>query len=196
MVVPLTVRISLLICATVLATVLAGCSALPRSLVVEPGETSVFALISRKGPKLTLRNDSSGNPNEIYSGAADQLSKVVPDAEMQALFDVFTAEKLFELSIPSVPGNARDVLRLEQSGNTWYWVRKGSFIDPREQAFNKARTYFLSLYNGSTAYHTGPSSNDGRYPTFLTEKELLRRQQELQKLKRSDAGGGSQERPK
>ena len=194
MVAPLTVRISLLICATVLATVLAACSALPRSLVVEPGETSVFALISRNGPKLTLRNDSSGNPNEIYSGAADQLSKVVPDAEMQALFDVFTAEKLFELSIPNVPGNARDVLRLEQSGKTWYWVRRGSFVDPREQAFNKARTYFLSIYNGSTAYHTGPSSDDGRYPTFFTEKELLRRQKELQKLKESEASGGRQER--
>ena len=194
MVVPLTVRISLLICATVLATVLAACSALPRSLIIHPGETSVFALISRKGPKLTLRNDSSGNPNEIYSGAADQLSKVVPDAQLQALLDVFTADKLFELSIPSVPGNARDVLRLEQSGKIWYWVRRGSFVDPREQAFNKARTYFLSLYNGSTAYHTGPSSDDGRYPTFLTEKELLRRQKELRKLKESEASGGRQER--
>ena len=154
----------------------------------------MFALISRKGPKLTLRNDSSGNPNEIYSGAADQLSKVVPDAQLQALLDVFTADKLFELSIPSVPSNARDVLRLEQSGKTWYWVRRGSFVDPREQAFNKARTYFLSLYNGSTAYHTGPSSDDGRYPTFLTEKELLRRQKELQKLKEGEASGGRQER--
>jgi len=107
---------------------------------------------------------------------------------------VFTADKLFELSIPSVPGNARDVLRLEQNGKTWYWVRRGSFVDPREQAFNKARTYFLSLYNGSTAYHTGPSSDDGRYPTFLTEKELLRRQKELQKLKEGEASGGRQER--
>lgn len=190
MVAPLTVRISLLICGTLLA----ACGALPRSLIVAPGETSVFALISRKGPKLTLRNDSSGNPNEIYSGTADQLSKVVPDAEMQALLDVFTAEELFDQSVSGVPSNARDVLRLEQSGNTWYWIRQGSFTDPREQAFNKARAYFLSLYNGSTAYHSGPSSEDGRYPSFLTEKERQRRQQELQQLKKNGASGGRQER--
>lgn len=162
---------------------LASCSSLPRSLVVRPGETSVFSLISRKGPKLTLRNDSGGNPDTVYSEAADQLAKVIPDGEMQALFDVFTADKLFELSMPAVPGNARDVLRLEQGGNTWYWVRRGSFVDPREQAFNTARAYFLSLYNGSTAYHSGPSSDDGRYPSFLTEKELQRRDRELRRLK-------------
>lgn len=156
----------------------------------------MFALISRNGPKLTLRNDSGGNPNDIYSEAVDQLSKVVPDAELQALLDVFTAEKLFELSIPGLPGNARDVLKLQQGGKTWFWVRRGSFIDPREQAFNKARSYFLSLYNGSTAYHSGPSSDDGRYPAFLTEKQQQRRQKELQKLKERQAGGGGTERRK
>lgn len=183
MVVPLTVRMSLLIGAAGLA----ACSSLPRSLTVRPGETSVFALISRQGPKLTLRNDSSGNPDQVYSDAKDQLAKVIPDAEMQALFDVFTADKLFELSLPGVPGNARDILRLEQGGKTWNWVRRGSFVDPREQAFNKARSYFLSLYNGSTAYHSGPSSDDGRYPEFLTEKELARRNAELMRLEKEKA---------
>tara|TARA_R110002094_G_scaffold128953_4_gene122876 strand:+ start:1093 stop:1644 length:552 start_codon:yes stop_codon:yes gene_type:complete len=174
---------SLLICTAGLA----ACSSLPRSLTVRPGETSVFVLISRQGPKLTLRNDSSGNPDQIYSDAKDQLAKVIPDAEMQALFDVFTADKLFELSLPGVPGNARDILRLEQGGKTWNWVRRGSFVDPREQAFNKARSYFLSLYNGSTAYHSGPSSDDGRYPEFLTEKELARRNAELMRLEKEKA---------
>ncbi|MFT7535623.1 MAG: hypothetical protein ACI85K_001576 [Hyphomicrobiaceae bacterium] len=195
MVAPLTVRISLHLCAAVLcATLLASCSGLPRSLTISPGETSVFALISRQGPKLTLRNDSGGKPNDIYSEAADQLSKVVPDAELQALLDVFTADKLFELSIPSVPGNARDVLRLEQGGRTWFWVRRGSFTDPREQAFNKGRSYFLSLYNGSTAYHSGPSSDDGRYPTFLDEKQQQIRRKELQKLDQDLRKSGGQEK--
>lgn len=197
MVAPLTVRISLRICAAVLCvTLLASCSGLPRSLTVSPGETSVFALISRQGPKLTLRNDSSGNPNEIYTAAADQLSKVIPDAEMQAMLDVFTSDKLFEQSIPNVPGNARDVLQLNQGGKSWYWVRRGSFLAPSEQAFHKARSYFLSLYNGSTAYHSGPSSEDGRYPRFLDEKQQQIRRKELNKLKESQAGGGSTERRK
>ena len=172
---------SLLLCAAGLA---ACATSLPRSLTIQPGETSTFSLVSRSGPKLTLRNDSSGNPDVIYSEANDQLSKVVPDAELQALLDVFTADELFDLSLPSVPGNARDVLRLEKGGQQWNWVRRGSFTDPREEAFNKARAYFLSLYNGSTAYHSGPSSEDGAYPEFLDEKELARRNAELLRLKR------------
>lgn len=164
------------------ATGLAACSSLPRSLQIQPGETSTFSLISRSGPKLTLRNDSSGHPDQVYTEASDQLSKVVPDAELQALLDVFTADNLFELALPSAPGNVRDVLRLEKGGQQWLWVRRGSFTDPREEAFNKARAYFLSLYNGSTAYHSGPSSEDGRYPAFLTEKELARRDAELRRL--------------
>ena len=67
---------------------------------------------------------------------------------------------------------------------SWFWVRRGSFTDPREAAVNKASQYFLSLYNGSTAYHTGPSSEDGYYPSFLSDKELARRNAELRALEK------------
>lgn len=180
MVAPLTLRISLLLAAIGLA----GCSSLPRSLTVRHGETSTFSLAYKSGPKFTLRNHSSANPEVFYSGAQDQMSKVVSDSALQALLDVFTAEKLFDLSLPSLPGNSRDVLRLEQGGKTWIWARRGSFTDPREAAFLKASQYFLSLYNGSTAYHSGPSSKDGNYPAFLTEEELARRNAELRALKK------------
>lgn len=179
MVLPLALRTSLL-----LATLgLAACSSLPRSITVREGEPTTFSLVSRRGPKLTLQNASSGKTQDIYGKANDQLRKVVSDAELQALLDVFTAEKLFEQSVPRLPGNARDVLRLQQGPQSWMWARRGSFNDPREAAFNEARGYFLSLYNGSTAYHTGPSSDDGAYPTFLTEQELQRRDAELQRLR-------------
>lgn len=181
MVAPLTVRISLLLAAIGLA----GCSSLPRSLTIEQGKTAVFSLASKNGPVLSLRNDSGGHPDVVYRRGNDQLSKVVPDAEMQALFDVFTAEELFKLSLPSQPGGARDVLRLEKGGKRYFWVRRGSFTDPREAAFNKARAYFLTLYNGSTAYHSGPSSEDGAYPEFLTDKEQARRDAELRRLERN-----------
>ena len=180
MVAPLTVQLSLLLAAIGLA----GCSSLPRSLTVRPGVTSTFSLIYKSGARFTLRNDSGGAPDVVYSGKLDPMSKVVADAELQALLDVFTAEKLFDLSLPSLPGNSRDVLRLEQGGKTWFWARRGSFTDPREAAFNKASQYFLSLYNGSTAYQTGPSSKDGAYPAFLTEEQLERRNKELRALEK------------
>lgn len=180
---PRTVRISLLIAAIGLA----GCSSLPRSVTIEQGKSSSFALVSKNGPVLTLRNDSGGHKGDVYSGGQDTLAKVVPDAEMQALLDIFTAEDLFKLSLPSLPGGARDVLRFESGGKRWFWARRGSYTDPREAAFNKARAYFLSLYNGSTAYHSGPSSNDGRYPEFLTPQEQARRAAELRRLERNKA---------
>ena len=180
MVAPLTVRISLLLTAIGLA----ACGALPRSVTVRPGEPSTISLTYKNGIRFTLRNDSGANPNQVYSGAKDQMSKVVPDSELQALLDVFTAEQLFEQSLPSVPGRSRDVLQLEQGNKSWFWVRRGSFTDPREAAFNKASQYFLSLYNGSTAYHTGPSSEDGYYPSFLSDKELARRNAELRALEK------------
>ena len=185
-----TVRTSLL-----LATIgLAACSSLPRSLTVRPGETATISLVYKSGPRFTLRNDSGGSPGKIYSGGGDQLSKVVPDAELQALLDVFTAEKLFDLSQSSLPGNSRDVLRLDQGGKTWFWARRGSFTDPREAAFNKASQYFLSLYNGSTAYHSGPSSQDGHYPSFLTEQELARRNAELRALEEKKKKNSSRDK--
>lgn len=173
------VRISLLLGAAGLV----ACSTLPRSLTVRTGEASTFSLLSRRGPKLTLRNDSSRPAELVYSQASDQMCKVVPDSELQALLDVFTAEKLFELSMEHIPAKARDVLQLQHNGKIWYWARRGSFTDPREAAFNKARAYFLSLYNGSTAYHSDPNSKDGQYPSFLTAEEQARRAAELRKLK-------------
>jgi len=175
---PFTVRMSLL-----LATMgLAACGSLPRSVTIHPGEAATVSLTYKNGLRFTLRNDSSILPNQAYGRSGDQMSKVVPDAALQALLDVYTAEKLFDQSLQSVPGASRDVLLLEQSGKKWYWVRRGSFTDPGELAFQKASQYFLELYNGSTAYHTGPSSKDGRYPAFMTEKELQRRNKELRAL--------------
>jgi len=141
---------------------LAACSALPRSVVVEQGRATTIALDSRNGPTLTLQNASCKAPAEVYSEGSDTLRKVVPDVEMQALLDVFTAEELFALSVPNVPAGARDVLRLEQGSERWIWARRGSHVDPREAGFVKARAYFLQLYNGSTAYHSAPEPEQVR----------------------------------
>ena len=176
------------------AGALAGCQSLPRSVTIEAGQPTTLTWIPHNGPELSLRNASCGHAADVYSTGADPGCKVVPDHKLQKLLDVFTAEELFALSLPVPPGNARDVMRLDQSGTTWFWARRGSYTDPREQAFLKVQNYFLALYNDSTAYHSAPDALRGSHPKFLSEEALARREAELwryyeQKRRRQAARG-------
>lgn len=147
----------------------AGGAAPRRDVTVAAGEPVTIALQTYRGPLLTLRNESAVDTAAVYSAGADPLLKVVPDAELQGLLDVFSTEQLFAQSLPRAPGDARDVLVLEQGDRRWIWARRGSDVDPREAAFRSGRSYFLALYNGNTAYH---GAAGGARPDF--EREAAR----------------------
>jgi hypothetical protein len=143
---------------------LAGCASppdLPRAVVVESGQPTTLALHQRRSDlRITLRNDSSRPPVEVYSSAqSDPREKVVPDAELQALLDVYTACGLFEHSLADAPADARDVIVLDQPGRRWAWIRRGHGAPghgaPGDAAFDVAQQYFLAIYNGNSAYHGG-----------------------------------------
>lgn len=153
---------------------LGACNALPRVVEVREGQPTTITLVPRRGTQLTLQNESSGYAADVYSDGADRNRKVVPDAELQALLDIYAAEQLFELSAPDAPANARDVLRLQQAGRAWVWARRGSMLDDREAGFAKALEYFLRLYNGNTAFHSAPDPAELRNKTGLREDAGVR----------------------
>jgi hypothetical protein len=144
---PHTVRMSLLLCAAGLA----ACNSLPRSLTLVEGQPTTITL-SLGGPLLSLQNESFALSQP--DSPPVPMQKIVRDAEMQSLFDVFTAEQLFEHSVASSAGNSRDFLRIDSGGRSWIWARRGSFTDPREAAFRQCSNYFLALYNSSLTLQT------------------------------------------
>ncbi len=165
-----------------------GCASgpdLPRAVTVTEGQRTVVALQQTASKLLlTLQNDSAARPAEVYSGAADGR-KVVADAQLQALLDVFTANGMFEQSLGAVPPDARDVLTVVQGERRWIWARRQLGVQQTEQSFHEARAYFLQLYNSAVAYHGRPG--DER-PNFRDENTRAASEAEAAKQKLESAG--------
>lgn len=149
-----------------------GCSSapeLPRAVTVTEGQRTVVGLF-QVGSKLqlSLQNESAdrasandaapqvpepGQTVTLYSKGSADGRKVVSDAELQALLDVFAANGMFDRSLAAAPPDARDVLTVEHGGRRWLWVRRQLGMQASEQSFHEARAYFLQLYNTAIAYH-------------------------------------------
>jgi hypothetical protein len=171
------------------AGLVVGCQSepsLPRSVTIESGQPTHIALVQvRGGMKLELQNASSSDAEAVYSSAqANQLAKVVPDAQLQALLDVFTAKGMFATSITSVPPDARDVLTVDQPGRRWTWVRRQAGVQAAEADFNEAKAYYLELYNSATAWHRG----SGARPDLLSEKDRVKADGDAAKKKLENLG--------
>ena len=179
------------------AGLVVGCQStpsLPRSVTIESGQPTHVTLVQvRDGMKFELQNASSGDADAIYSDTkANPLAKVVPDAQLQALLDVFTAKGLFTKCVTSVPPDARDVLTVDQPGRRWTWVRRqATFVIERggmqtaEADFHEAKGYFLELYNSATAWHRG----SGARPDLLSEQSRVDAKGDAAKKKLESVGG-------
>jgi hypothetical protein len=148
----------------VAAGLVVGCQSapsLPRSVTIESGQPTHVTLVQvQDGKKFELRNESSGDAAAVYSNAnANPLAKVVPDAQLQALLDVFSAKGMFATSVTSVPPDARDVLTVDQPGRRWTWARRQRGVQTAETDFHEAKSYFLEVYNSATAWHRSSSES-------------------------------------
>jgi hypothetical protein len=148
------------------ACTVAGCASgpqLPRALEVAEGELTTVRLLQIEGKlQLSLQNESAGHADQVYAALSpDPSRKVVSDADLQALLDVFAGQGMFAQSLAQVPPDARDVLTVQAGDRTWTWVRRQRGVQQGEAAFHEARAYFLALYNSSVAYHgTGEDRPD------------------------------------
>lgn len=134
----------------------AGVPSLPRAVTVEEGRRTTVRLIqfADGGRAFTLQNDSSGRAVEVYSDTQiDPATKVVSDVQLQRLLDVFADSGLFVGASSSVPAEARSAIIITQNGRRH--ALHGAFYEAaRKQAFSRAQAYFLTVYNGATAYHS------------------------------------------
>lgn len=147
MVPPLTVRMSLLLCATVLA----ACAGSP---TVANREPTTLILTSRNSPTLALQNSSANAPDEPSS--ATRINKVINDEGMQALIATYESQRLFESTLESIPPNARQALVLQRGNRTTAWVFSPHTQDPNTIAFLQARDFFLQLFNHARNYTQAP----------------------------------------
>ena len=166
-----------------------GCQSapsLPRSVTIESGQPTHVTLVQvQGGMKFELQNESSGDAAAVYSNAsANPLAKVVPDAQLQALLDVFTAKGMFTTSVASVPPDARDVLTVDQPGRRWTWVRRQLGVQAAEADFHEAKAYFLEVYNSATAWHRG----SGERPDLLSEQSRVKADADAAKKKLENLG--------
>ncbi|MCC7397067.1 MAG: hypothetical protein IT455_08370 [Planctomycetes bacterium] len=152
-----------------------GCASapeLPRAAVVAAGSRAAVRY-EQPGSRLvlTLQNESAGPRSVVYSASGtDPGLKVVADASLQALLDVFAAKGLFTMP-GSEPGpGTQDVLRVEVDGRRWTWTRRRFGDSPADQAVVEAKAYFLELYNQSLATH----SVSGERPDFRDENSRAR----------------------
>lgn len=177
----------------VAACIFVACSStptLPRSLVVNPGERTTVHLLQVNGSlALSLQNESAQVSAEVYTAASSEIDpgrKVVADANLQALLDVFTDKGMFAASLNEVPRDARDVLMVEQGKRRWIWVRRQLGVQQAEQTFHEARSEFLALYNSSIAYHgTGESRPDFRAENARARAEAEKARLNLEQKNRS-----------
>jgi hypothetical protein len=144
-----------ILCSTV------GCASGPtlaRVVTIDEGQATLVSLRQGTGNlTLTLRNESAGLAKDFYKDSKDPNAKVVPDAELQTLLDVYAEDGLFEHAAGSSAGSAAaggiDVLTIDQQGRQWSWARRQRGAQQSDQAFHQARDYFLAIYNGNVAYH-------------------------------------------
>lgn len=159
----------------------AGCASgpsLPRGLQIEPGQRTTVRLMQvTTGQVFTLQNASSGSAGAVYSDErTDQLTKVLTDAQLQALLDVFTDKGMFVPREASVPPDARDALVVLQGDRRWVWSRRLAGTAESELPFHEAKAYFLSMYNQATAYHgnSGNSRTGDDRPDLKAENDRVR----------------------
>jgi hypothetical protein len=155
----------------VAACVFVACQSGPslrRDVTIRDGERTAVVLVSSNGRlTLSLQNESAALANAVYTAnSADPSRKVVADADLQALLDVFSELGLFAAANPVVPPDARDVLFVDHGGKRHAWVRRHLGAQASERSFHDARDYFLALYNSSIAYHGTP---DTPRPNFTGE---------------------------
>lgn len=178
-------------CATALLAACASEPALQRSVVVTAGEKTVVRYVDVKGTlSLSLQNDSAGAPGAVYSAASgtiDPGAKVVADAELQALLDIFTERGLFATARPEVPADALDALVVQQGDQRWVFARRLRGVQQQEAAFHEGREYFSALYNAVTAYHgAGDQRPDFRAEQVRAASDGKAARQRLERLR----GGG------
>lgn len=160
---------------------------LRRTITVAAGKPTAIRLVTGSGKlALSLQNESAGYADQVYSAtAADPSKKVVPDADLQALLDVFSEKGMFDQALASAPGDARDVLVVEHEGRRWIWVRRQLGVQASEQDFHEARAYFLSLYNSSVAFHgTGSQRPDFRGESARVHTDAAAARTRLEELRR------------
>jgi hypothetical protein len=156
---------------------LAACAGAPdvaRSPVaITRGErTRVLLTEVASGRTFGLQNASSGSAEEIYSAADSNRSlKVVADANLQELLDVLAAAGMFTKAGDQPAPGARDLLVVDMPERSYVWSRLRRGIDPAEQSFHEARSYFLTFYNQVTAFHNVKMDPDA----LRAENERVRR---------------------
>jgi hypothetical protein len=142
---------------------------LTRAVTIHEGERTVVRLHSGASLMLTLENASAVTSTTVYGTARspDELGrKVVADADLQALLDVFAERGMFAQALAEPPRDARDLLIVDSGGRRWQWARRQPGVQAAEQDFHEARAYFLSLYNSSVAFH----GTDASRPNFTGEQ--------------------------
>lgn len=153
-------------------SVLVACQGGPRlarAVTIQDGERTIVRLHSGPSLVLTLENASARTSGAAYGNARspDELGrKVVADADLQALLDVFAERGMFAQTVATLPPDARDVLLVESGGQRWQWARRQPGVQATEQDFHEARAYFLSLYNSNVAFH----GTDANRPNFISEQ--------------------------
>lgn len=166
----------------------AGAPALPRVIAIAPGELTTVQLLQVDGKlTLSLQNESAGLAKDVYVGnSADPGRKVVADADLQALLDVFAADGMFAQVVPHVPPDARDVLTVQSGGRSWTWVRRQRGVQQGEAVFHEARAYFLALYNSNIAYHgTGRGRPDFERESSRVQVDAAAATDRLRELRRA-----------
>jgi hypothetical protein len=164
---------------------------LARVVTVNPGEPTLIWMRQSAGNlTLTLRNDSAGLANDVYSNSKDPSTKVVADAELQTLLDVYAEDGLFQHALGGSAGSGStssgfDVLTIDQQGRQWHWVRKQRGAQQGDQAFHKARDYFLAIYNGTVAYHDTTERPNFSSENARAKAEALAARERLQQLRRA-----------
>jgi hypothetical protein len=135
--------------------------------------------------ELTLQNETAGYAKDVYrDDSPDKALKVVPDAELQLLLDVFAEQGMFAAQPPPGP-DALDVLVVAQAGRTWSWARRQRGMQASEMPFLQAKQYFLNVYNGNTAYHgTGDQKPDFRNERLRAQDEAAAASRRLRDLPR------------
>lgn len=141
-----------LVCALATALLLTACAGgAPR--VIQGQRTVVRYVQFEPERMLTLQNRSSGSPEEIYSDPqVEPGTKVVDDARLQALLNLFAEHGMFARDERSVAAAARDALVVQQGDRRMTWSRLHKLgVDPAEQPFFACRQAFLEAYDAATA---------------------------------------------
>lgn len=171
------------IAAFLAAAACASGPSLPRGLQIEPGKRTTVRLMQfANGLAFTLQNASSGSAADVYSDPkGDQQTKVLADAQLQALLDVFTDKGMFAQGTTSVPADAKDALVVLHGERRWVWSKRSA----TDQQFTDAKGYFLELYNQATAYHgnSGTRRAGDNRPDLKAENDRVRREAAAAKRK-------------